>query len=108
MPPTPSHMANHIDPAYNAMTKIGLTKGRKTNLLEYTVGISGHKKLIHTMPLKADQPTTRATVAARAITTTTNYLKSHALPKSNPLFSKNRATMLNFSTCFDAATLRMS
>ena len=25
LPPAPSHTANHIDRAYNAMTKIGLT-----------------------------------------------------------------------------------
>ena len=29
LPPAPSHTANHIDPAYNAMTKIGLTNCAK-------------------------------------------------------------------------------
>jgi hypothetical protein len=29
LPPAASHTANHIDPAYNAMTKIGLTNRAK-------------------------------------------------------------------------------
>jgi hypothetical protein len=70
LPPAPSHTANHIDPAYNAMTKIGLTTRAKTNSLECAVGISARKKLIHTMPLKADRPITRATVVGCAISAT--------------------------------------
>jgi hypothetical protein len=57
-------------------------------LLECAVGISAHNKLIHPMPLKADRPTTRATVVGCAISTTSNYLKLHAPTKSNPLLAK--------------------
>ena len=88
LPPARSHTANHVDPAYNAMTKNWLDQSRKTNLLECAVGISARNKLIYTMPLKADRPITRATVVGCAISTTSNYLKSHAPTKSNPLLAK--------------------
>ena len=87
--------------------KNGLDQSRKTNLLECAVGISAHKKLIHTMPRKADRPTTRATVVGWAICTMSNYLKLHAPTKLNPLLAKI-APLLNSSTCSEAATLRIS
>jgi hypothetical protein len=107
LPPAASHTANNIDPAYNAMTKIGLTNHAKPICLNVPVGISAHKKLIHTMPLKADRPTTRATVVGWAICTMSNYLKLHAPTKLNPLLAKI-APLLNSSTCSEAATLRIS
>ena len=54
-------------PGLQRNDKNWLDQSRKTNLLECAVGISAHKKLIHTMPLKADRPTTRATVVEWAI-----------------------------------------
>jgi hypothetical protein len=64
--------------------------------------------MIHAMPLKADRPTTRATVVGCAISTTSNYLKFTRAYKIKSPMSKNRATLLNSSRCFEAATLRIS
>jgi hypothetical protein len=52
------------------MTKNWLDHSRKTNFLECAVGISARKKLIHTMPLKADRPINRATVVGCPISAT--------------------------------------
>ena len=95
-------------PGLHRNDKNWLDQSRKTNLLECAVGISPRKKLIDTMPLKADRPIIHATVVTCAIATASNYLKLHAPTKSNPLFSNNRATTLNSSMCFDPATLRIS
>src|SRR5271157_6586870 len=104
---TLSHGEPHR-PSLQRNDKNWLDQSRKTNLLECAVGISARKKLIHTMPLKADRPINRAKVAGCPISATPNYLKLHAPTKSNPLFSNNRAKTLNSSTCFEAATLGIS
>ena len=75
-------------PGLQRNDKNWLDQSCKTNLLECALGISAHKKLIHTMPRKADRPPTRATVVGCAISTTSNYLKLHAPTKSNPLPAK--------------------
>ena len=92
-----SHSEPHR-PGLQCNDKNWLDQSRKTNLLECAVGISAHKKLIHTLPLKADRPTTRAAVVGCAISATPNYLKLHRPTKSNPLFSSNRAKTLKLCT----------
>jgi hypothetical protein len=104
---TLSHGEQHR-PGLQRNDKNWLDQSRKSNLLECAVAISARKNLIPTMPRKADRPITRAAVVGCAFSTTSNYLKFHEPTKSNPLFSNNRATTLNSSTCFKAATLRNS
>jgi hypothetical protein len=52
---TLSHGEPHR-PGLQRNDKNWLDHSRKTNLLECAVGIPARKKLIHTMPLKADRP----------------------------------------------------
>ena len=77
---TLSHGEPHR-PGLQRDDKNWLDQSRKTSLLEYAVAISARKKLIHTMPLKADRPVTRATVVGCAISTKSNRLKILASTK---------------------------
>jgi hypothetical protein len=108
---TLSHGERHR-PSLQRNDKNWLDQARKTNLLEYAVEISAHKKLIHTIDSHYATES-RSTDYSRNSCRMRYYYHAQLFEitrasKIKSLLSKNRATTPNLSTCFDAASLRMS
>jgi hypothetical protein len=101
------HTANHIDPAYNAMTKIGWPIAQNQFAWMCRRYFCSQEIDSH-YATESGSTDNCATVAGCAISATINYLKLHAPTKSNPLCSNDRAKTLNSSMCFEAVTLRIS